>query len=51
MKKQKHNPEKKREVLTRFTEKELDAMKRDTGADKDGAAVAAFVRKRFLETV
>lgn len=38
---------KKREVLTRFTDAELDAMKTDTGADKDGTAVAAFARKHL----
>lgn len=39
--------ERKREVLTRFTQSELDAMKKDTGAEKDAAAVAAYARKRL----
>lgn len=39
--------ERKREVLTRFTPSELDEMKQDTGAEKDGTAVAAYVRKRM----
>ena len=39
--------ERKREVLTRFTPSELDAMKKDTGAEADAAAVAAYARKRL----
>ena len=39
--------ERKREVLTRFTPSELDAMKKDTGADADATAVAAYARKRL----
>lgn len=41
--------EAKREVMTRFTPSELDAMKHDTGAEKDGSAVAAFVRKNLCK--
>lgn len=39
--------ERKREVLTRFTRAELDAMKAETGAEADAAAVAAFARKNL----
>lgn len=38
---------KKREVLCRFSVDELDAMKRETGAERDGTAVAGFVRKNL----
>ena len=36
--------EKKKEVLTRFTPSELEALKTETGADADATAVASFVR-------
>lgn len=36
-----------KEVVCRFRPSELDKMKHDTGAEKDGAAVAAYVRKRM----
>ena len=36
-----------KEVLCRFRPSELDAMKHDTGAEKDGSAVACFVRKNL----
>lgn len=41
--------EEKREVMTRFTPSEIDAMKADTGADADATAVAAFVRKNLCK--
>ena len=36
-----------KEVLCRFRQSELDAMKADTGAEADATAVAAFVRKNL----
>ncbi len=39
--------ERKRGVLARFTPAELAAMKKDTGAEADGSAVAAYARKRL----
>lgn len=39
--------ERKREVLTRFTPSELEAMKAETGAEADAAAVASFARKNL----
>lgn len=41
------NADEPKEVVCRFRPSELDAMKHDTGAEKDGAAVAAYVRKRM----
>ena len=41
--------EAKREVMTRFTPSEIDAMKADTGAEADATAVAAFVRKNLCK--
>lgn len=34
-------------VLTRFEQRELDAMKEETGARGNGTAVACFVRKKL----
>ena len=34
-------------VLTRFEQRELDAMKEETGARGNGTAVACFVRKNL----
>lgn len=38
-----------KEVLCRLRPSELAQMKKDTGAEKDGAAVAAYARKRLRE--
>lgn len=40
----------KREVLVRFTQAELDIMRRDTGADADASAVRGYCRKRMIES-
>ena len=47
MKAKQEETKRKREVLTRFTPAELAAMKKDTGATADAAAVAAYARKRL----
>lgn len=40
-------PNEPKQVVTRFSESELEVMRDDTGASKDGSAVAAYVRKRM----
>ena len=40
-------PNETKQVVTRFYKSELEVMRDDTGATKDGSAVAAYVRKRM----
>ena len=39
--------EEKKKVLTYFKPSEIEALKKNTGADKEGTAIAAFVRKQL----